>query len=65
MKSVESDWFGHITWRGGRGDQRCLSYKGLDKKVLRLAIWQHITHIFDLLKHESNTPNYRLESWSS
>ena len=38
MKSKESDWFGHIIWRGEEEDQRCLSYKGLHKKVFRLTL---------------------------
>ena len=61
MKSVESDWFDHITWRGGRGDQTCISKRGLEKKVLRVAIWKHNTSIFDICFHEPSPSIDRLE----
>jgi len=35
MKSRKSDLLGHVTWRGEEEDQRCLSYRGLDRRVSR------------------------------
>ena len=37
-----------------RRDQKVSILDRLDMKVLRLAIWQHNTHVFDLLKYEPN-----------
>ena len=65
MKSVKSDWFGHITWKRWKTRPKASILERLDKRVLRLEIWKHNIHIFDFLKHKPNTPIYRLEGWSS
>ena len=61
VRSWESDWFSQITWKGWKNRPKVSILERLHKRVLRLAIWQHITHIYDQCFHEPSTRIYRLE----
>jgi len=61
MRDRESDWLGHITWRGEEEDQGVYprEYRQGSEKACKLGL--QFTHILILEFHESNTSLFSIE----
>jgi len=61
MRSRESDWLGHITWRGEEEDQGVYPGESRHGNEKACKLGHQFTHILILIIHEPGTSIYRRE----
>jgi len=61
MRGRESDWLGHITWRGEEEDQGVYPRESRQGSKKACKLGHQFTHILILVIHEPNTSIYKRE----
>jgi len=61
MRGRESDWLGHITWRGEEEDQGVYPRVSRQESEKACKLGQQFTYILILEFHEPSTSLYRVE----